>query len=374
MGHINIEEKNYYAYWWAAQEGNYCKPLRQISDEAGGAENLYYMSKKQLAELKGVSDKYAEIICERRKRWNLKEEYDKCIQNGVKFITYDSEEYPVKLKEISSSPYALFVKGNLPNPAVKSVAIIGARDCSQYGRLVAEDLGKGLAGYGVQVISGMAYGIDGIAQMSTLDAGGISYGILGCGPDICYPRTNKVLYERLIECGGVISEYSPGTHAQSRLFPPRNRIIAGLSDLIVVVEAKKKSGTAITVDMALDMGKEIAVIPGRINDSLSEGCINLWKMGAAPVCCAEDIMSILEPEFSYEDNVNNLERVHLDELEKTIYEKTDTVRPVSFEELMLQTKLNGSMLSYGILSLEMQDCVLEISSGYYIRKKEIILV
>jgi DNA processing protein len=136
----------------------------------------------------------------------------------------------------------------------------------------------------------MARGIDGIAQKAALDAGGKSYAVLGCGVDICYPEENRDLYERLQQQGGILSEYPPGMQPIAKLFPPRNRIISGLSDLVLVIEARKRSGTLITVDMALEQGREVYALPGRVSDALSDGCNRLIRQGAGPATCPEDIL------------------------------------------------------------------------------------
>lgn len=211
----------------------------------------------------------------------------------IKRVTREAPEYPGRLRRIPDPPKCLYVKGRLPDDNRPSVAMIGARDCSAYGRSVALWLGKRLGEAGVQVISGMARGIDGIGQEAALDAGGSSFGVLGCGVDICYPAQNRRLYEKLCAAGGILSEYEPGTPPKSWNFPPRNRIVSGLADIVVVVEARVKSGTFITVDMALEQGKEVYVVPGRITDSLSTGCNQLIKMGAGILLDVEEFLEEL---------------------------------------------------------------------------------
>ena len=171
---------------------------------------------------------------------------------GIRVVERGERDYPARLLEIPDPPERLYVLGRLPEENLPSVAIIGARECSEYGSYVAARLGECMGRNGIQVISGMARGIDGIGQTAALDAGGSSFAVLGSGVDVCYPARNRRLYERLRERGGVLSEYPPGTPALSRNFPPRNRIVSGLADAVVVVEAREKSGTLITVDMALE--------------------------------------------------------------------------------------------------------------------------
>lgn len=228
------------------------------------------------------------ILCARRSIHpeRLEEELQK---KRIRFMTYGDGEYPEKLLEIPDPPFCLFCIGRMPDDR-PSVSIIGARNATPYGREQARVFGGTLARYGMNVISGMARGIDGIAGRAALDAGGYSAAVLGCGADICYPSDNKDLYERLCQDGGVISEYMPGTSAQARLFPLRNRIISGLSDVVLVIEAAQKSGTLITVDMALDQNREIYALPGRVTDVRSGGCNRLIRQGAGIAASPEDIV------------------------------------------------------------------------------------
>ena len=202
-------------------------------------------------------------------------------KNRINFITIHDPGYPKKLLDIPDAPLGLWYIGELPKAELPSVAVIGARECSQYGEHIAKDLGKSLAKAGVQVISGMARGIDGISQQAAADEGGRSFGVLGSGVDICYPPSNRKLYDSLKICGGIISIYPPGEPAIAHNFPPRNRRVSGLSDAVIVIEARQKSGTLITVDMALEQGREVYAVPGRITDRLSDGCNGLIGQGAS---------------------------------------------------------------------------------------------
>ena len=212
-------------------------------------------------------------------------------------ILLTDREYPRRLLEIPQAPKQLYVRGKLPEEGVPSVAVIGARDCSYYGQEVAKRLGRLFGENGIQVISGMARGIDGIGQQAALQAGGSSFAVLGCGEDICYPRQNQDLYDRLCKQGGVISEYEWGTPPRAGYFPPRNRIVSGLADAVIVVEARKKSGTLITVDMALEQGKEVYAVPGRLVDDLSSGCNYLIKNGAGILLDMEEFMEELWKQY-----------------------------------------------------------------------------
>lgn len=221
---------------------------------------------------------------------------------GISFISALEEGFPYKLKEIPDPPFGIYYKGSMPAENEPAAAIIGARLASSYGREQARRFGRRIGARGIAVVSGMARGVDGIAQKAALDAGAKSYAVLGCGVDICYPEENRELYERLQQQGGVLSEYPPGMQPIAKLFPPRNRIISGLSDLVLVIEARKRSGTLITVDMALEQGREVYALPGRVSDALSDGCNRLIRQGAGPATCPEDILEYFFGTGSEEEN------------------------------------------------------------------------
>ena len=226
-------------------------------------------------------------------------------EEKISFITPFDSMYPERLKSIPDAPAGLYVMGTLPAESDITVAVIGARECSDYGRYVAERLGAFLGERGVTVVSGMARGIDGISQWAALEAGGASIGVLGCGVDVCYPAKNRKLYDRLLKQGAVLSEYHPGTPPRPMNFPARNRIVSGLADAVVVIEARNKSGTLITVDMALEQGREVFVVPGRVTDGLSEGCNRLIKQGAGILLSPEELLEELrELKCRTQENVN----------------------------------------------------------------------
>ncbi len=350
----------------------YSRALLSLVMQAGSSRRLYEMDERSMAGLKGISKESARIIVEKRKSWDPEKKFEDFGKTGIRFVPYYLKEYPEKLRRISGHPFALFVKGELPEDDTKTVAVIGARNCSEYGRRVASEFGRGLALAGVPVISGMAYGIDGIAQNACLDEGGRSYAVLGCGVDICYPESNRNLYNRLSGNGGIISEYPPGCPPKASLFPPRNRIISALSDLVIVVEARKRSGTLITVDMALEQGKDIAVVPGRITDPLSEGCVSLWKQGAIPVSDIEDITEIIGKSNikgqRVRDEKDHEEALIIDgsENEKLIFSRLD-LDPKSIEQIRRETMLETFELIEGIMLLRIKGLIREVGKDCYVR-------
>ena len=201
--------------------------------------------------------------------------------NPIRIIRKADPAYPPVLRMYDRMPALLYARGTLPDPEKKSVAIVGARGCSAYGKKEAQRFAGVLAENGVQIISGMALGVDSWAHIGALEAGGVTIAVLGSGVDVCYPVSHEELYRRILESGGgILSEYGPGTPALPHHFPIRNRIISALADIVLVVEARKKSGSLITASYALEQGKNIFAIPGRNGDPLSEGCNRLIADGA----------------------------------------------------------------------------------------------
>ena len=280
----------------------------QLLSRFGDPQGVYEAGTAGWREI--LSDSVVEYMDRQKKSGNLEEEYHSLGEKQIGLVLQEEEGFPRKLLEIPDPPYGLFYKGKLPEQKQPSVAVIGARECSEYGRFVAEELGRYLGSQGIQVISGMARGIDGISQQAALLAGGTSYGVLGCGVDICYPRQNRKLYEELIQKGGLLSTYAPGTKALPAYFPPRNRIVSGLADALIVIEARQKSGTLITVDMALEQGKDVYVVPGRITDRLSDGCNRLLTQGAgvflSPESFTEEFMRNWEEKQELSDMLDGL--------------------------------------------------------------------
>ena len=215
----------------------------------------------------------------------------------AEFISCKSEKYPTRFYEIDRPPIGFFVIGKLPDDNKPSVAVVGARACSEYGVNICKSFAGERATAGVQIISGMALGIDGVSHKACLDAGGKTFAVMGNGIGTIYPRENSLIYNGILKTGGVISEYYIGSKGIKTHFPERNRLIAGLSDGLLVVEARKKSGTMITVNRTLEQGKDVFVIPGRIGDPLSEGCLELIKKGAQLVTDVNDIAFALKEKY-----------------------------------------------------------------------------
>jgi DNA processing protein len=209
-------------------------------------------------------------------------------------VTRRDARYPARLAELHDPPERLFARGvALDVLAGPAVAVVGSRSCSPYGAQVARALGRELASAGVPVVSGLARGVDGEAHRGALEAGGPTVAVLGCGIDRDYPRANASLARRIVESGLVVSEYPPGVEPAPWRFPARNRIIAGLSDATVVVEARERSGALITADFALELGRDVFAVPGEITAALSAGTNELLRQGAAPLLSVGDVLDAL---------------------------------------------------------------------------------
>lgn len=310
---MGITEKMY-DYWLCSVEGIGNVTVRRLRKLFGSAGAVYAAGEEALGQVL----KNAQLLAlrESRRKWKLEEEYRRLQEMDIKFLLETEASYPQRLRDIPDAPYGLFFRGRLPEDGRPSVAVIGARDCSEYGRYVAAQLGRCMGERGIQVISGMARGIDGISQEAVLKAGGISFGVLGSGVDVCYPAQNKQLYEQLPTRGGLVSCYGPGTQPRPQNFPPRNRIVSGLADAVVVIEARERSGTLITVDMALEQGREVYVVPGRITDRLSDGCNRLLAQGASLFLSPENFARELEELFGERKHRRDGGRIAAENLRK----------------------------------------------------------
>ena len=282
-------EEKIKACWLHAMYGVKRQKKHELLAYAGTVSEILKLSKEQRKQF--LTDKEMERWEWHEQHTNRYQMWEWLCEKKIEFTYCEEQQFPQKLIGMPDMPFGLYYKGKLPNERKPSVSIIGARKNSEYGRVMADYFARELAGSGVEIISGMAMGIDGISQRAALKAGGYSCAVLGCGVDIAYPPSNQQLYEQLLWQGGVISEYPPGTQPLPLLFPQRNRIISALADAILVVEAREKSGTLITVDMALEQGREVYVIPGRSTDALSMGCNKLLRQGAIAAITPQDIVN-----------------------------------------------------------------------------------
>ena len=217
-----------------------------------------------------------------------------CADRDIEIITWGSPGYPGAIEALEDAPLCLFARGNSARLGTPSVAIVGTRDASAYGGRVTRRLVAGLVEGGVTVVSGLARGIDTIAHRAALEAGGFTVAVLGTGVDVCYPRTNERTYREIAAHGAVVSEVLPGTPARPGAFPRRNRLVAALADVTVVVEAGARSGALITAQCSAALGRPIAAVPGPVDAASSDGSNALLRDGAHVVTGAEDVLAVLD--------------------------------------------------------------------------------
>ena len=280
-----------YRYWLANVTGIGNVTKSRLVGCMGSAKAVYRAKKLELLETGLVAQGIADYLLEQRKSWDLKRECEAFVRRGIGLVTIEEEAYPALLRGIHNAPYALYYLGTLPKADEKMVAMVGARRCSAYGRTMAEELAAALAKAGYSVVSGMAMGIDGAAHCGCLRGGGRSYAFLGCGVDVVYPRQHRPLYQELIAHGAVLSDYPPGTKPLPVHFPARNRLIAGMAQKTLVIEARAKSGSLITADLAMEQGRDVLALPGRVTDPMSEGTNRLIAQGAGIICGITDLVA-----------------------------------------------------------------------------------
>lgn len=358
-----MEDKLYW-YWLCNIEGIGSKKIEAILNYYETPYNAFYGSEKGLDKIDKLNEEDRKQIKRSKDLEKVKENYFKLSSKKVSFITKEDKAYPEKLNNIYNPPFCLYVKGGMPKQEDVTIAVVGSRNCSDYGRELAIYLSGELARMGICIISGLARGIDGYAHKGALDVGGRTYGILGCGIDTCYPKENIGYYMEMQGKGGVISEYGLNVIPKAYHFPMRNRIISGMSDGILVIEAKEKSGSFITVDMGLEQGKNIYAIPGRVNDELSKGCNNLIKMGAKLVSRPEDILEDFAINYKNLQNQNKKNDKLLENKEKIVYASL-SFQGKHMNDIALETNFSMMELAEILFSLEAKNYIKQIRHNYY---------
>jgi DNA processing protein len=278
---------------------------------------------------------------------------------GLRFVGRGDRGYPALLRELHDPPPGLFLRGAAEAALLtgRAVAIVGARACSSYGSQVARLLGRELAAAGLVVISGLARGVDGEAHRGALEAGGTTVAVLGCGVERDYPAAHAQLASRICERGLVVAEYAPGVEPAPWRFPARNRIIAGLAEATVVVEARERSGALITADFALEAGREVFAVPGEITSTLSSGTNALLRLGATPLTSADDVLEALGVEAAVS------ERRELGEAARLVLEVLSE-RPSGADELVRGTGLDAATVAIAVAELELAGAVAEAEGLY----------
>ena len=282
-----------YWIWLSRIEGLNPKLLNDLLEKYDNPKIIWDKTKEELIE-GGIKEKHANEIINNTYRHNLDKYLKYMNENNIDIITIKDKNYPDKLKVIYDPPIVLYLKGNKNILNEKSVAIVGCRLCTRYGKDIAKKMAYNLSLNNINVISGLAKGIDAFAHKGSLAGRGKTIAIVGCGLDRVYPEENIGLFNDIIKSNGaIVSEYIIGTKPLSKNFPKRNRIISGIANGVIVVEAREKSGTLITVDFALEQGKNIYAVPGNIDNLNSYGTNELIKQGAKVVTKVQDILEDL---------------------------------------------------------------------------------
>jgi DNA processing protein len=317
----------------------------------------------------GLSEKIVENLIEVRGSISLEKVWQSLQEQGIQVLIWDDPGYPKHLKEIDQPPPLLYLRGDLELADEWAVAIVGTRRVTHYGRQIAAEVASTLARSGVTVVSGLARGVDAIAHQAALDAGGRSIAVLGSGVDRIYPPEHRRLADRLIERGALISDYAPGTPPEGSNFPPRNRIISGLSLAVVVIEAGAKSGALITASFAADQGRDVFAVPGNINAPQSKGTNRLIQDGAQPLLSAESVLEALQLTMVAE---HRAARVVLpaDAVEAQLFAMLDQ-QPRHVDEIRAQANLPIEKVSATLALMELKGMVRQVGGMHYVAVREI---
>ncbi|MDO9574004.1 MAG: DNA-processing protein DprA [Candidatus Contubernalis sp.] len=353
-------------YWAALAKISCLGSIRLLNliKSMSSAKEVWHSSSEDLERVQGITPKISQTIVEERPKMDVDGSWQEIKAKGIQVITYEDEAYPESLKHIHAPPALLYVKGTALFEKGKRVAVVGTRKCTSYGKKMAMEISRTLAEQGFTVVSGMARGIDTLAHISCLKAGGSTIAVLGSGLDVIYPRENEGLSKRIIEKGALISEFPPGTKPLPRNFPMRNRIISGLSLGIVVVESAEKSGALITADCALEQGREVFAVPGNVDSPYSRGCNRLIKEGAVLLESPIDILQELGYDVIYESLAQEI--VSLTSQEEKLLNFL-TPQPTQVDSLRAQCGLSSRQLNTLLTLLELKKLIKQLPGKYFVR-------
>ena len=347
--------------WLSHLEGVTNRDIKKLIEYFNSLEEIWKADKKHLMNALNSRGIIVDKIIENRNEQYISKIFKSLTDNNITALTIFDEEYPTKLKNIYDTPYVIYIKGNKKYFHMPLIAIVGSRKSTAYGRWAAYQFAKVLAEWGVGTISGLAMGIDTYGHKGALEGHGYTIGVLGCGLDQCYPASNRDLMEKIIQDGCIISEYPIGMPPLKHNFPARNRIVSGLSDGVIVIEASEKSGALITVEYALDQGKDVYALPGNINNMQSRGVNKLIRDGARILLEIDDVIENLK--YKYVIGKKSLEqsaKEELSKLESMIYEIIKR-NPVNIDLIINETGMKASELSPILTILEIKGYINQMS-------------
>jgi DNA processing protein len=341
--------------------------FKALLDSFGTAEAAWNASPETLQEV-GLSRKIIESFQRVRNGVSLEQIWERIQSLGVKVLTWDDEGYPRHLKDIDQPPPVLYVRGSLLPEDEWAVAIVGTRRVTSYGRQVAEEVATAMAHNGVTIVSGLARGVDSIAHQAAVNAGGRTLAVLGNGVDLVYPPENRRLASQILEHGALLSDYALGTPPDGINFPPRNRIISGLSLAVIIVEAGETSGALITASFAAEQGRDVFAVPGNINAPQSQGTNRLIRDGAQPLINPQDVLEALNLTMVTE---HRAVRVALpsDPIESRLY-KLLSQEPMHVDEIRAQTDMPIETVSATLAMMELKGMVRQVGGMNYIAVRE----
>ncbi len=358
-----------YKYWFANVTGIGNVTKKRLYEHFKGARQIYEADHRQLIASGALKLDTAGYLIQQRENWETDREFEAFKKKGISLVTMEDGDYPVLLNNIYNAPYALYYLGRLPERGEKLIAMVGARRASGYGRSIAHRLAMALTKEGFGVVSGMAMGIDSASHEGALEGGGRTYAFLGSGVDVIYPRCNCGLYERIIDNGAVISDYVPGTKPLAEHFPARNRLISGIAKKTLVIEAKRRSGSLITAEMAMEQGRDVLALPGRITDPLSEGTNHLISMGAGIITGIDELLRDLKELEGLDMLTGNndlSENISLEKEEALVYSCFDFYAK-GLEEVQQECGIKFPALLGVVMSLCAKGLLGEVFKNQYIR-------
>jgi DNA processing protein len=336
-------------------------------DYFGDAETAWNASPADLRET-GLPAKIIETFLGKRSDTVLDQLWEKILNQNITVLTWDDETYPRRLKEINQPPPVIYVRGSLKIEDEWSIAVVGTRRVSPYGRQAAEEIASGLARNGLTVVSGLARGIDAIAHQTALKSGGRTIGVLGCGVDRIYPPEHRRLASQMIEQGAVISDYPLGTPPEGVNFPPRNRIISGLSMAVAIIEAGERSGALITASFAADQGRDVFALPGSIFSPQSAGTNRLIDTGAFPLLSIQSILDVLNLALVHEKQTAS-RVLPANEIEASLLEVLSH-DPQHVDEIRNRSDLPIQKVTASLTLMELKGLVRQVGGMKYVRVLE----
>ncbi len=339
--------------------------LKRLLDYFYTPENILKASREELTRILGIADKIADKIRALKKE-DLDNELNLAGKQGIKIISYKDDDYPENLKQIIDPPIILYIKGELKKEDKFSLGVVGSRRASFYGLSSSEKFAYDLASKGLTIVSGMARGIDTYAHQGALKAGGRTLAVIGSGFNQIYPSENKRLALEIAKSGAVISEFPINTQPLRQNFPRRNRVISGLSLGVLVVEAARNSGALITADFALEQGRDVFALPGKIDAVNSSGTNELIKQGAKLVCAANDILEELNIVFINEKSDSERKPLSLTEKEILLYDLLSSY-PICLDEILENADMDMAEAAHLLLKLELRKLIRQLPGKQFVR-------